>query len=522
MNKQILFTAYLTLILSIYINAQDRFFLMTDDWKTTGIHEYDTHYMVIGSGSTGYPNYTHYINFNKIGKEGIISDIWQYPFEITKTNEARNQQSFSVLGNKKVLGITYVAQVFSGSLRKSARLVLNDEMTAIIDSNWVHSTNDDAIMYNTLQNKDKILSSLGVQDANNLDVARFRFIATDSTGTLLWQNNYMCSEPCWMFPQHIIPTQDGGYVLTSEELRNPPPVGPEHEVSTLIKTDSLGEFEWRIYPGGVGMPYTSNDILAVATDDGNILCAWTDRRKRREVGYSVSYQQNEEQTIWFAKIDLNGNKLWEKNISDEWSALSPVYTELFQMISLSDGNIAIATAGLVVKITQDAEVIWIRDVLPDLFHPPSAGEFTLVMLHGIIETSDSGFLCTGEAWINPGDAFPQWTQTGFVIKVDEHGCLEEGCQLVDVEEVVEEENNTLLIYPNPASIYLNIRYDLSQHESLSLQVVDVTGKVVHQRQLNQSQDEIVLITENYPTGQYILSIYADNQLIESKKFNITK
>ena len=92
--------------------------------------------------------------------------------------------------------------------------------------------------------------------------------------------------------------------------------------------------------------------------------------------------------------------------------------------------------------------------------------------------------------------------------------------------IVEVQDNDVIsdisVYPNPASIYLNIRYDLSQHESLSLQIVDITGKVVHQRQLNQSQDEIVLITENYPTGQYILSIYTDNQLIESKKFNIVK
>ncbi len=92
--------------------------------------------------------------------------------------------------------------------------------------------------------------------------------------------------------------------------------------------------------------------------------------------------------------------------------------------------------------------------------------------------------------------------------------------------IVEIQNEDLVsnisIYPNPASSYLNVLYDLKEHENLSLQLVDMTGKVVHQRQLNQSQDEVTLITENYPTGQYILSIYADKQLIESKKINIAK
>jgi len=82
--------------------------------------------------------------------------------------------------------------------------------------------------------------------------------------------------------------------------------------------------------------------------------------------------------------------------------------------------------------------------------------------------------------------------------------------------------SNISIYPNPASSYLSVLYDLREHTNLSLQIIDVTGKVVHQRQLNQSQDEIIFIKENYPTGQYILSICADNQLIESEKIIITK
>jgi len=91
--------------------------------------------------------------------------------------------------------------------------------------------------------------------------------------------------------------------------------------------------------------------------------------------------------------------------------------------------------------------------------------------------------------------------------------------------IVEVQDNlisNISVYPNPASSYLSVLYDLNGYENLSLQVADMTGKTLYQRQLNHVQDEITLITENYPTGQYILSIYADNQLIESKKFNITK
>jgi len=520
MVKQILIILYFLLSSLTYINAQDRFFLMTDDWQTLAMEEKEDEYVLIGNGSTGAPNYIHYINFTKINKITGDTSQWRYPMQHDELfTETRAQQSYNSWGDKRVLMNTFFTN--SSPKRKAGRLIIDGDITQVIDNSWHYPTTDDAwgVWVHPI-NENKILSGLTSQDANNLDKVRLRFVATDSIGSILWQSDYTCPDRCWMFPRHIIPTQDGGYVLTSEELREPPPIGAQHEVSTLIKTDSLGEFEWRIYPGGVGMPYTSNDILAVPTDDGNILCAWTDRRKRRVLGDNITYLQNEEQTIWFAKIDLNGNKLWEKNISDEWSALSSVYTELFQMIPLSDGNIAIATAGLVVKITQDAEVIWIRDVLPDLFHPPSAGEFTLVMLHGIIETSDSGFLCTGEAWINPGDAFPQWTQTGFVIKVDEYGCLDEGCQLVDVEEVVEEENTSLSIYPNPTSQNITINYQLLHTpDQLSFTIYSITGKVVHTQPLPTHQGSVnIELDKNLPSGTYFCHLTANGQVASVERF----
>ncbi len=496
---------------------------MTDDWKTTGIHEFDNHYIIIGSGFTGYPNYDIYINFNKLEKEGTISDVWQYPFEVTRTIDMRNQQSLSVLGNKKVLGITSSTAGFSGDLYKSAHLILNDEMTAVVDSSWVHPTNENAFTYNILQHSDKVLSSLVTQDPNNLSDTKFRFIATNSTGILLWQNDYICPDDCWTYrPQHILSTQDGGYLLTADEQRSPPPSGipTDHEVSTLIKTDSLGEFEWQIYPGGVGMPYTSNDILAVATDDGHILCAWTDRRKLRET--DMSYQQNEDRTIWFAKIDLEGNKIWEKNIKEyltEWHPRN--YSEIYQMISLSDDNIAISTRGLIIKITQDADVIWIRDAKPPLFQPPNVSEFSFVGLYGIVETSDGGFLCTGEAQLLPGDAFPEFEQTGFVIKVDEHGCLDEGCQLVDVEEVVEEENNTLLIYPNPTSHDITVNYQLPHTpDQLTLAIYNITGRAIHTHPLLPTHEGSVRIEldKNLPVGAYFCHLVADEQVIGVERF----
>ncbi len=515
MIKQVFITLYFSVTFSVHINAQDHFFLMTDDWQTLAVEEKEDEYVLIGNGSTGVPNHNHYINFTKISKITGDTSQWRYPMQHDELfTTTRVQQSYNFWGNKRILMNNFFTN--SSSKRKAGRLIIDDNVSQVLDNSWYYPTSDDAWgVWVYPINENKILNGLTSQDANNLDKVRLRFVATDSIGSILWQNDYPCPDRCWMFPKYVIPTQDGGYVLTSEELREPPPLGPGHEVSTLIKTDSVGEFEWQIYPGGVGMPYTSNDILAVATDDGNILCTWTDRRKLRET--DMSYQLNEDRTIWFAKIDLEGNKIWEKNITEELEAWNPYeyFQELFQMIPLSNGNIAISTSRMLLKVTQDAELIWARDITPPLFNPPNAGEFSWITLLGLIETSDGGFLCTGEAQLLPGDAFPEFEQTGFVIKVDEHGCLEEGCQLVDVEEVVEEEKAHLSIFPNPTTQAITINYHLPRRpDQLSLNIHDLTGKAVHtQPLLTQESSVNIELDKKLPAGTYFCHLIADGQVI---------
>ncbi len=506
------------------VDAQDRFFLMTDDWSTVAVEEQDDYYVAIGNGSTGHPNYIHYINFTKIDKSNGDTTQWRYPKEPTVYSEIRNQQSYSNYEGKRIIGTTFQNPISTPP--KIGRLVLNKNLTEVIDDSWYYQIGtNSAYMFCTYQaNENKILYGFWYLPNNSNDVL-LRLLATDSLGSQNWSRTYQCTDNnCWLRPQHIMSTQDGGYLLTAVEQRNMSGSGAdEHEVSTLIKTDSLGVLEWRIYPGGLGMPYTSDDILATLTDDGNILCTWLDREKRTVFGDNVFFYQNEDMAIWFAKIDLNGNKLWEKNITEEleyWGITDNLHQH-FQMLSLSDGHIALISGDEIIKLNHNADVIWARNIRPHILQPPNAGEFTHVLLYSITETSDNGFLCAGEALIKPGDAFPEWTQTGFVIKVDEYGCLEEGCQFVNVEEV--ENKGGMLIYPNPVKDYFIVNYNIIQaSKNISLLVTDVNGKIMYNKTLDIPQDEIIIHTDEFPAGQYFCTLKTDNNTIKTEKFIIAK
>ncbi|MEN9347851.1 MAG: hypothetical protein RLZZ77_1362, partial [Bacteroidota bacterium] len=63
--------------------------------------------------------------------------------------------------------------------------------------------------------------------------------------------------------------------------------------------------------------------------------------------------------------------------------------------------------------------------------------------------SDGGIVCVGKI-IQGGDNPNPNLHTPWIFRVDSLGCLEPGCQFVDVQEVVVGLQNTMSIYPNPA------------------------------------------------------------------------
>jgi len=71
--------------------------------------------------------------------------------------------------------------------------------------------------------------------------------------------------------------------------------------------------------------------------------------------------------------------------------------------------------------------------------------------------------------------------------------------------------NTIKIYPNPASEQCNIILDSSiPLQNVQLQIIDTQGKVFVNMPLQQHETQIS--TKNFPKGMYICKIYANNEL----------
>ena len=517
--KHIYIILFLIFLITDNVYGQSRFFILTDGWQTFNIQEYEHSYLSIGMGFSGLPDNNKFIQFYEIDKQGNFIDSRVYQMDSTRVTEIRNQQSLNRYEEELILGVTIRNQ---DNLLKAKRLKFNNDLTVVTDSSWqyISPEGDESIMFITHRvQANTIIHGLNYYTGS---VVKSTLLSTDTLGNMIWETNFGCGAYCWMIPRHIHPTHDGGYIMTHTEERNSNngPGIDDHDVVNIIKTDSLGTEQWRIHPGGEGNPYTSEHILLQPTDDGNYLCVWADNKiKTSNAGH---YNFNPDATVWFAKIAPDGSKIWEKTIQDQidmWDVDAGGYT-MRQMIRASDGNFVIAVNWGLIKVNQEGNIIWARHHNP-LNIEPSYEQIIIYKMYGINETSDGGFILTGEFEAREGTDFPEFLQTGFLLKVDEYGCLEAGCQeddpIVSVEVPVLSEHK-LLIYPNPAKDYVIIEYaTIEFSKELSIIITDLNGQIVYNKQLGYPH-ELVIITDRFPTGQYFCTLKDGNKIIRTERF----
>lgn len=84
----------------------------------------------------------------------------------------------------------------------------------------------------------------------------------------------------------------------------------------------------------------------------------------------------------------------------------------------------------------------------------------------------------------------------------------------------EDKENTVTLYPNPATTYTSINFDLESSNNYIV-IKGISGKEIYSKELNKSKGTEVINVNTYASGNYVLFFYSDGQIIESIKFNIS-
>jgi hypothetical protein len=232
-----------------------------------------------------------------------------------------------------------------------------------------------------------------------------------------------------------------------------------------------------------------------------------------------------------AKYNINGEQIWELILSEP--APFGVFQEFTNIVHSQDDNYVVGGInyeyvtnptdtsgtrnknGWLVKINDDGDVIWDRK-----FHYVNSPSDSHT-LNDLKATSDGGYIFCGEATDNDPDLeFSEGPpQQGWLVKVDEFGCLVEDCQLSDGINVIEQDGaiEYFKAGPIPAGQFLNIYQSLNSPHGAIYQLIDMNGRVLEDFPAMSKGTTMMLDVSKYNSGTYLLNLMDGGKLLQSQK-----
>jgi hypothetical protein len=407
--------------------------------------------------------------------------------------------------------------------------------------------------------------------ADQDDFNKIFMICYSESGDTLFTRSYTSPYHYLFWVNDIVETPDHGYLILGKVKYQPT---GDLQVY-LLKTDSLGIKEWDQVYGDTEIDEFVSQLLPIENAQYLILLTrtnyhltWENFVSRIAIlkldgQYEISeFWESDNSNLLLSghllvsdnhylitgglgkEIPINANTATMKtkgyvfsldnNMNQEWSIIFQDstfdhYTYLRKSIPLSDGSghLACGTVheityepgpqsninGWVVKFTESGDSLWSR-----YFHYWDT-PYDEHYFYDMEEMPDGSVLLCGQAI--SGDSGPQ-QQVGWLVKLDEFGCLVPGCQLVAAHQP-EVPEVSLLLYPNPASDILNI-YTWSPYtpKNAVLRIVSSSGQVVRESPVTRSDVTSMIPVRDLAAGVYFVQYVAGGVVVATEEAVIAR
>ena len=377
-------------------------------------------------------------------------------------------------------------------------------------------------------------------------------------GDTIWQKQFIDPNED-LVPQGISETSNGNLLITGYS-QNP---NAGTIACLLIKADANGNEIWRkkihknfpdfITGNSVKEDSASKKIIIVGgqnVDYGNTI-AWESNVLMLDSNANVIFQKSlnnvgagsflnviqlkdknfitcgswtnhqTQNTIWHqcyvVKFDISGNILWSKKLFN----VTPQNT-LTDIVELNNGDLVISgvldtalTQGVIyhlraclLKLNKSGDLISQRYIGQSF--ASEIDEYPL----SLASTSDNGFIIAS--------MFPTLNDpTPFnIIKVDSSFCDTSAlwCQslALGLNERLSPEP-TMHLFPNPANSLLRVRLGQQPSYNSVIIISDLSGRQI---QTIHTEKETDINTNNFPNGLYLIQLFSNNLLVDSKKIAI--
>jgi hypothetical protein len=276
----------------------------------------------------------------------------------------------------------------------------------------------------------------------------------------------------------------------------------------LIQLNTEGELEWEYESPANELLNFVSDIIKTE-DGGYVLSSGKGVLLGPPSASFVSWQP------YIFKLDADRNFEWGVDIRDSLPQTSNVINK---MIEASDGSGYIVGGrgyhpnpiengydylGLIAKISKEGDSLWARRY--NYVQSPADEH----VFYDIEESKDGGYVMVGQAsdFLLSGE-LPR--QRGWIVKVDQYGCLVPGCQLVSSTIDVQKTPFQIKLFPNPVSAssndFLNVYFYHPDLQGQAIfQMTDASGKVLLKFSSSLGDVTHMVPVSNLASGLYWLT-----------------
>jgi hypothetical protein len=343
-------------------------------------------------------------------------------------------------------------------------------------------------------------------------------IKTDSLGYFEWGKTY--HNPLWDRPYSILLTPEGKMILGAARSNLNYVAHNYTWQNHIFQVNETGTVEWTyLSPNSIGLRYGATGMVLL--DDGSLIVA-------SGVGHEYYFPASSQ--VRFDKYIFKLNPMreieWEVTFQE---TLRTGSAEITNLIAVSDGSGYVA-AGKHGEVYTSQEALslrgWLGKVSPSgdsLWTRQYVGIDQLNNRHTIYdlkETPDGGFILCGESR-NPNTPAPgEIAQQAWLLKLDQYGCLVPGCHITTSVEEPAPESLHLAIYPNPAAEYLNfyLRAPAGVGSEVSFRIFDAGGRLL--REFPHASPDATYVVEvwDWPAGMYVLQCVSGGRVLAAEKF----
>ena len=173
---------------------------------------------------------------------------------------------------------------------------------------------------------------------------------------------------------------------------------------------------------------------------------------------------------------------------------------------LSNGNVLFCNGpkGTFKEISESGTILW------EYINPVSV---TGILTQGTTAASNAAFRCT--FYPSSYSGFNNQLFSSPTI-IENSNSVSSTCTLsttIDEETLGEE---TIFVYPNPAKEFINVEFSGLSDENISIEIIDVFGKVVQKENRKNENGIFNLNVRSLAAGYYLLKISSGNSVIQKK------